>query len=372
MHGETVAGHVFLRGQGEFGSVQARARGDKDLRAHEVDAGDLLGHGVLDLDARVHLDEEPLVAVVIVEELDGAGVVVADALGDFHRGVAQVGADIARQVDGRRDLDDFLVAALHGAVALVEVEDAAVGVAENLHFDVLGARNVFLKEDGGVTEGASGFVAGFVEERDEIAFLAHDAHAASAAAEGRLDDERKADFFRDLERFTAFGHGLFGAGQNGDTEFDGQSAGRGFVAHHFEEVGARPDKRDAGFLAGAGEVSVFGKEPVARMDHADAAFAGEANDAFDVEVGADRTFAASHDVGLVRFEAMDGEAIFLGVDRDGAQAEFGGGAENADGDLAAVGDEQGAAGHVDRCRNWGCLSGGHSVGAGAYRRDGRG
>jgi hypothetical protein len=43
---------------------------DQDLGAHEVEAGDDLGDRVLDLDARVHLDEEPLVAVEVVEELD--------------------------------------------------------------------------------------------------------------------------------------------------------------------------------------------------------------------------------------------------------------------------------------------------------------
>ena len=37
---------------------------------------------------------------------------------------------------------------------------------------------------------------------------------------------------------------------------------------------------------------------------------------------------------------MQGEAIFVRVDGDGADAQFVGGAEDADGDLAAVGDEQ--------------------------------
>ena len=73
--------------------MEAASGGHEDLRAHEVDAGDLLGDGVLDLDARVHLDEEPLVAVGIAEELDGARVVVADAPGDLDRGIAEVGPD---------------------------------------------------------------------------------------------------------------------------------------------------------------------------------------------------------------------------------------------------------------------------------------
>ena len=113
LHGEAVARDGLLRGQGEFGSVEARARRDEDLRTHEVDAGDLFGHGVLDLNARVHLDEEPLVAVVVVEELNRACVVVADATGDFDGGRAKVGPDFVRQIYRRGDLDHLLVTALH-------------------------------------------------------------------------------------------------------------------------------------------------------------------------------------------------------------------------------------------------------------------
>ena len=46
--------------------------GDADLLLDEVDAGDHLGDGVLDLEPGVHLEEEEL--AVLVEELDGAGV----------------------------------------------------------------------------------------------------------------------------------------------------------------------------------------------------------------------------------------------------------------------------------------------------------
>ena len=55
---------------------QPLAGGDAQLRLDEVDAGDQLGHRVLDLDARVHLDEVEL--VVLVQELERAGAAVAD------------------------------------------------------------------------------------------------------------------------------------------------------------------------------------------------------------------------------------------------------------------------------------------------------
>ena len=187
------ARHLVLRGQAHLRAEHRVPLGDEDLRADEVDAGDDLGHGVFDLDARVHLDEEPVVPVEVVEELDGAGVVVADLLGDPCGGEAEFLADMVVESDARGDFHDLLVAALHGAVALVEVQDVAVLVAEDLHLDVLGARDVFLEEHCRVAEGAPGLGLGLIEEVVEVAGLQHDAHAAAAAAERGLDDQRKSD-----------------------------------------------------------------------------------------------------------------------------------------------------------------------------------
>ncbi len=55
---------------------QLLAGGDQQLLLHQVDAGDQLGHRMLDLDARVHLDEIEL--AVLVQELEGAGAAIAD------------------------------------------------------------------------------------------------------------------------------------------------------------------------------------------------------------------------------------------------------------------------------------------------------
>ena len=76
---------------------QRLARRDAQLRLHQVDVGDLLGHGVLDLDARVHLDED-VAAGRVDQELDRARVDVPDLGGEPDR----VGADPRAQVR-RRD-----------------------------------------------------------------------------------------------------------------------------------------------------------------------------------------------------------------------------------------------------------------------------
>ena len=185
---------------------------DEDLRADEVDARDAFRDGVLHLDARVHLDEEPVVLIHVVEELDGARVVVADAVGEFHRRVAKFFPHDRIEVHRGCDLDDFLVAALDGAIALVEVDDVAVLVAEDLHLDVFGALDVALQENSRVAERILRFGAGFRKQAGELGGLFHHSHAAPAATEGRLDNKRETDLVRDGQRHVGIGDRLLGAG----------------------------------------------------------------------------------------------------------------------------------------------------------------
>ena len=69
---------------------------DPHLLADDVDAGDHLGHAVLDLDARVHLEEEVLVADL--HALDRAGAAVVDGRGrvgrDLADPLAHLGVDV--------------------------------------------------------------------------------------------------------------------------------------------------------------------------------------------------------------------------------------------------------------------------------------
>ena len=71
-----------------LGEVERRAGGDLDLLAHQVDAGDHLGHRVLDLQARVHLDEVEL--AVLEQELDGADAAIAELLHGVDRDLADM------------------------------------------------------------------------------------------------------------------------------------------------------------------------------------------------------------------------------------------------------------------------------------------
>ena len=80
------------------------------------------------------------------------------------------------------------------------------------------------------------------------------------------------------------------------------------------------------------------------MDHVHTPLTREGNDPFDVEIRADRPLALADDIGFVGLEAVHRVAVLLRVDRDGSHAKLGGCAKDADGDFAAVGDEEGFSG----------------------------
>src|SRR5262249_40057468 len=95
------------------------AGGNCDLQFNEVEASNLLCHGMFDLKARVHF-EEVIVVVRVDKEFDGACVDVAADACDSHGGIAHAFPKLGRH-DGRRSFfDHFLMAALDGAFAFAE------------------------------------------------------------------------------------------------------------------------------------------------------------------------------------------------------------------------------------------------------------
>ena len=125
----------------------------------QIQPGDLLGHRMLDLQPRVHFHEPDAVGAQafasIGDEFDGARADIIDRLRRLDRGGAH---RLARRLvhAGRGGfLDHLLVAALQRAIALEQVDDIAVGVAEHLHLDVARARDVFFDQDMIVAEAAA-------------------------------------------------------------------------------------------------------------------------------------------------------------------------------------------------------------------------
>ena len=130
------------------------ARGRADHRLHDVDAGDRLGDRVLDLHARVHLEEVEVI-VAVDQELAGAGAHVVHGASRRDRRSAHPLAQLVRDAVARRLLDHLLVTALDRALALEQVHDVAVPVREHLDLDVARLLDELLDVEPVVAEGGA-------------------------------------------------------------------------------------------------------------------------------------------------------------------------------------------------------------------------
>ena len=187
------------------------AVGDAQLLADEVDAGDLLGHRVLDLQAGVDLEERDR-AVGRDEELAGAGADVAGLAQDRLGRAVELGVLLVGEERRRGLLDELLVAALQRAVAGRDDDDVAVRVGQALRLDVPRLVEVALDEALAAAERADRLADGGVEQLGDLLDGARDLQAATAAAERRLDGDRQAVLLGERDDLVGVGDRVGGAG----------------------------------------------------------------------------------------------------------------------------------------------------------------
>ena len=147
---------------------------------------------MLDLEPRVDL-EEPEVALGIVEELAGRGVAQRRRLAETDREPVQVPPLLAGESRCRRLLDELLVAALERAVTLPERDDVSLRVREQLHLDVPRRHDLALEIHRAVAERGQRLARPGHERGRQVRLASHAPHAATAAAGGRLHQEREPD-----------------------------------------------------------------------------------------------------------------------------------------------------------------------------------
>ena len=330
-------GHRLLR---EPDAVEGRAAGDAKLRLHEVDPGHLLRHGVLDLQAGVGLDEdEAIVRRRVDEELERAQAAVIDGPRHAHGRRRDAGAERLAQLRAGRDLDDLLVAALHAALALAQVADAAAAVADDLDLDVARAGDQLLHVDRVVAEGGLGLGAAAGVGLGDGAGLLDDPHPAAAAARHGLDHHRAAGAQPGQKSGRlVLADGAGAAGEHRHVVLLGQRAGAGLVAEELQRLDAGPDEDDALLRAAPREAGVLGQEAVAGVQRVAAGRLGRRDHSLDVEVGGRPD--ALQGAGLVGRADVQRGGVVGRVDGDGRDIQLRRRPRDADGDLAAVGDQQ--------------------------------
>ena len=312
---------------------EARTEGDANLRLDEIDAGHLLGDGVLHLQARIGLDEPELVATH--QEFESAEAGIANLGGELHRD----GEDALAQCRGERrrgrDLDELLVAALHRAVAFPEMADVAGAVADHLHLDMAGCGQQLLDIEIAIAEGLARFRTAAREGLVDLLQVLDGPHAAAAAAGNGLEHHgamRGGKAPRLLQRRRPAGSRHH---RNGGAL--GQAPGADLVAEQRQRVAGRTDEDQACRRAACREIRVLTEETVARMDRGSARFTGSGQDRILVEIGGrplPRQRARLIDITRVQRCRVVGS-----VDADRAKAKLARRPGDADGDFASVGDQ---------------------------------
>ena len=135
----------------------------------EIDAGDLLGHRVLHLQPRVHLEEvEPRrVAGSLHEELHGPRVAVPAVRATATAASPMRWRSAGRERQRRTLLNHFLVAPLDRALTLEQVDDVTVMIGQHLEFDVARLLDQSFHVERAIAEGGHRFPPGLGDRRDE-------------------------------------------------------------------------------------------------------------------------------------------------------------------------------------------------------------
>jgi hypothetical protein len=204
-----------------------------------------------------------------------------------------------------------------------------------------------LEEHGAVAERGGGLAAGSDHGFDDVGGRTDDTHAASAAAERGLDQQRVADLVGhggDGGSVDLLGVVDGGAGQDGDARLLHQLLRGDLGTHRLDGLDGRADEDDPGLGTGAGEFGVLGQEPVAGVDRVGASRLRRGDDQVRAQVGL-RRGGAGKQHRLVGGVDEQGVGIRVGMDGDGGDVQCAGGADDPLGDLPAVGDEQFVDGH---------------------------
>jgi hypothetical protein len=241
---------------------------------------------MLDLEPRIHLEKVELGAPD--DELHGARVDISHRPRARHRGGDEPLLDAPLERGGRAFLDELLVAALDGALALVEVHDLAARIPEHLHLNVARLGEIALHEEGSRAEGGLGSPLGGYPRGRQRGGVRDPHHSDAASARRRLEHHGIADAARQRRRGLERVQCPLAPRHDRNARGLHPAARLHLVAHLLDDPPGRPDEDEPRLLAGLGEAPVLGQKAIAGMDALGAGLARGGENAIDAEIAVAR------------------------------------------------------------------------------------
>src|SRR5256885_8881906 len=159
---------------------------------NQVESGGELSHGMLHLQSGVHFKEIEIPALVN-QEFYSSCVSVGGSSGYTDRDLPHPPPHLG--VDNRRWrlLQYLLVAPLNRALAFSQIDDVAMLIGQDLHFNMSWIEQRFLEVDFAISEGPPGFTLCSFQRRAKFFLRVHQTHPFTAAACCRLEHHGVAD-----------------------------------------------------------------------------------------------------------------------------------------------------------------------------------
>ena len=168
---------------------------NQNLVLHQVQHRHHFRNRMLHLNARVHLQEVE-VALFVHQQFDGARAGVSDFLKRLDNLVADALPGLRINLGGWRLLHQLLMPALNGALALAQVDDAAVVVAQDLKLDMPGRADVLFQINIRAGKRCRRLILRGAKKMGKFGRRGNNAHAPAAASRRSLDDDGIANAFR--------------------------------------------------------------------------------------------------------------------------------------------------------------------------------
>jgi hypothetical protein len=212
-------------------------------------------------------------------------------------------------------------------------------VADDLHFDMPCIAHEFLEIHLIVAESCHGFTTCDRQKLGKLRLGPDHAHAATAATPARFQHHRVPDVVRHPRAFSQRLGQWSGGRHDWHTGFDRQCTRGYLVAEQAQGFGSRADQFDTGRFARRGEFRILRQESIARMNGISPGFVRNPQHIRNIQIGLNGTFAAADGVRFVCLAAVQGKAIFSGINCDRSHAQFAGCAHHSNGDFATVRDQ---------------------------------
>ena len=262
-------------------------RGYADHPFHQVQTGDAFGHWVFHLQTGVHLEE--IKALVFTDhKLDRASALVFHRFGQSHRLFAHGFTGGVADERRRRLFNHLLMTALYRALALVQIQNMALGVTNQLDFDMAGFFDELFNKDTVVAEAIACFVTATGETFQRLFVVVGHAQTFTATTCTSFDHHGVANAFGNLDGFLRCFDGIVHTRNAIHACFCSELFGSDFVAHRCDGMVFRSYENNARFFTALRELSVLTQKTIPRVDRFGTRFLGSSDDFVGYQIGLTR------------------------------------------------------------------------------------